>query len=102
MIFHVEDVIYSHVNPKVNYKFNEWMNLNYDKHGEVKANREKVHEYLGMTFYFTEKVKLKINRDDYVERMINYLPTKLSKSDTDLTPAGNNIFEKGNKKSQVK
>ena len=37
--------------------------------------------------------------DDYVERMINYLPMKLSKSDTDLTPAGNNIFEKGNSKN---
>ena len=41
LIFHVDDVMYSHVKPKVNYKIKEWMNRNYGKHGEVKANRGK-------------------------------------------------------------
>ena len=45
----------SHVNPKVNDKFKECMNHNYGKNGEAKVNRGKVHEYLGMTFYVTEK-----------------------------------------------
>ena len=49
-----------HVNPKVNDKFKKWMNHNYGKHGEVKENRGKVHNYLGMTFYFTEEGELKI------------------------------------------
>ena len=44
MIFHVDNVVYSHVNPKVNYKFKELMNLNYVKHGELKPNRGKLHE----------------------------------------------------------
>ena len=52
VILHVDDVIYSNVNPKVNDKFKEWMNLNYGKHGEVKSNRGKVHEYLGISFNF--------------------------------------------------
>ena len=34
--------------------------------------------------------------NDYVEVMINKLPMKIIKSDTALTPAENNIFEKGN------
>ena len=55
MRFHVEDVMSIHVKPKVNYKFKEWMKRKYGKHGEVKANIRKVHEYLGMTFNFTEK-----------------------------------------------
>ena len=33
--------------------------------------------------------------DNYVESMLNELPVTISKSDTDSTPAGNNIFEKG-------
>ena len=36
---------------------------------------------------------------DYVEIMNNEFPMKTSKSDTYLTPAGNNPFEKGNRKS---
>ena len=47
------------------------MNCNCVKHGEVKAKRGNVHEYLGMNFDFTEKSKVKIIMDNYVERMIN-------------------------------
>ena len=36
--------------------------------------------------------------NEYVEKMINYLPMKISKSDTDLTPSVNNQ-KKGNIKS---
>ena len=43
------------MNPKFNYKFKGCMNHNYGNHGKVNSNRGKVHEYLGMTFDFTEK-----------------------------------------------
>ena len=46
-----------------------------------------------MNFDFTEKEKVKINIYDYVENMINEFTTKLSRSDTALTTAGNNVFE---------
>ena len=58
------------------------MNRNYDKHGEVKADIGKVHEYLGMSFDLTEKGNVKIKMDNYVEGMINELAIKTSKSDT--------------------
>ena len=47
--------MFINLNPKVNDKFKKWVNRNYGKHGKVKANRGKVHEYLGMNFDFTEK-----------------------------------------------
>ena len=72
------------------------MNRNYDKHSKVKDDIWKVHKYLGVNFYFTEKGKIKIKIDNYVENMINELPTKISNSDTAWAPDGNNIFEKGN------
>ena len=86
----------SHTNPKDDNKSTEQLNRNYGKHGEVKDNRGKVHKYLGTNFDFKEKGKVKINMDDYVGRMINESPMKISKGDTALTPDGNNIFEKGN------
>ena len=74
------------------------MNCNDGKHGELKARRGKVHKYLGMTFDFTEKSKVKVKMDGYVQRMINNFLMKTSNSDTALTPDDNNIFEKGNSK----
>ena len=94
--------MYINVNTKFNDKFKERMNCNYGKHDEVKANRGKVHEYLGMTFDFTEKANTKIKMDNYVESMINDLSMETSKMYTDLTPAGNNIAEKGNRKRMGK
>ena len=69
------------------------MSRNYGKNGEVKENIGKLHGYLGMNFDFTEKVNVEINMDDYVERMINYLPIRIIRSGTALTPSGNNVFE---------
>ena len=36
--------------------------------------------------------------DDYSERVINEFSMKISKSGPYLTPAGTNLFEKGNRK----
>ena len=51
-----------------------------------------------MNFDFTEKAEVKINTDDYVERIINDFQMKIINSVKYLTPYGNNIFEKGNSK----
>ena len=53
VVFHVEDAVSIHVNPKINDKFKEYMKRSYGKHGEVKGNRGKVKKYLGMAFDFT-------------------------------------------------
>ena len=53
--FHMDNIVSSHVNPKVNDKFKEWMNRIYVKHGEGKSNRKKLHKYLGINSHFTEK-----------------------------------------------
>ena len=58
------------------------MNRNYGNHGEVKLKRRKVHKYLGTTFDFTEKPKVKIKMDDFFEIMINDFLMKISKGDT--------------------
>ena len=68
----------------------------------MKYNRRKFHEYLGTTFNFAEKAKVKINMDEYFEIMIKELPNKTSKSDTDSTPAVDNFSGKGKRKRMGK
>ena len=53
--FHVDDVMSSHINPKVNDDFDKWLQAKYGEHGKVKAHRGKVHDYLGMIFEYEEE-----------------------------------------------
>ena len=96
--FHVDDATSSHILPKVNDKFHQWMNRNYGKHGEVKAFRGKVHVYLGMAFDFRTKKKLKLRMDDYTDKWLENFPIDLKSTDIMMTPAGNNLFELGHSK----
>ena len=89
----MDDFMSCHVDPKFNDNFKEWMIHNDGKHGKVNPNKIKVHKYLIMTFDFLEEAKMKMSMDDYVERIINELPMKISKSNTDLTQSGN-MFSK--------
>ena len=67
--FHVDDVMSSHVDPRVNDKFLKWLNDKYGSYGEVKATRGPVHDYLGMTFDFSKKGEVKVSMVDYVEKI---------------------------------
>jgi hypothetical protein len=62
------------MDPKVNDKFLVWLNKMYGKHGEVKATRGKVHDYLGMIFDYTEPGKVKISMVDYMEKVVDEFP----------------------------
>lgn len=52
MRFHVDDLMCSHVDSKVNTKFLKWLNLQHGTCGEVKATRGHIHDCLGMEFDF--------------------------------------------------
>ena len=78
------------------------MKHNYGKHSEVNSNRVKVHVYHWINFDFTEKANAKINMDNYDERTINEFLIEISRSDTDLTSARNNIFEKLSERGWLK
>ncbi len=62
--FHVDDLMSSHVDTKVNDKFEIWLNKMYGSHGKVKATRGKVHDYLGMTFDFSQEGKVLVDRSE--------------------------------------
>ena len=85
----------SHINPKVNDDFDEWLQAKYGEHGKVKAHRGKVHDYLGMIFEYEDKGKVKVDMSSYVKNMLEDFPVKLKKSQTAATPAGEGLYNLG-------
>lgn len=65
----------SHKDRKVNDGYEKWLNKMYSNHGEVNTTRGNFHDYLGMTFDFSEKGKVKIDMIDYMEAMVNDFST---------------------------
>jgi hypothetical protein len=119
--FHVDDLKSSHIDSKVNDNFLSWLNHRYGKHGEVKATRGKIHDYLGMTFtywkpwniivlrnrtprprhlqgaiikyinIYSNKEGVTIDMKDYIKNMLDEFPIDLG-STTAPSPAADDLF----------
>ena len=64
----------------------------YGGYGEVKSTRGKIHDYLGMTFDFSEKGKVKIDMIDYMSSMVDDFSVDFKPGDTAPTPAAPDLF----------
>jgi Reverse transcriptase (RNA-dependent DNA polymerase) len=93
--FHVDDLMSSHLNVPVNDRFQEWLNKMYGKHGAVKCTRGPVHDYLGMTFDFSNNGKVIIDMTDYVAAMLEDCQMALGPNDTSPTPASDDLLDLG-------
>ena len=93
--FHVDDLLSSHMDPKVNDEFLKWLNREYGTYGEVKAVRGPIHDYLGMKLDFSKTPKVKIDMAYYVQDMLDDFPIQFKKNETAISPAGDNLFEEG-------
>ena len=61
----------SHINPKVNDNFDEWLQGKYGEHGKVKSHRGKVHDYLTMIFEYKFEGKVKVDMSSYMKKMLD-------------------------------
>jgi hypothetical protein len=93
--FHVDDLMSSHMDPKVNDDFLVWLNKLYGNYGAVKATRGDQHEYLGMVLDFSQKGTVIVDMCDYVAEMIEESLLVLGPKDTELTPAADDLFAEG-------
>jgi hypothetical protein len=56
VLWHVDNIKSSHIDPKVNDEFLLWLEKMYgNKNAPVKATRGKIHDYLAMKLDFTKK-----------------------------------------------
>jgi hypothetical protein len=93
--FHVDDLMCSHMDPKVNDDFEVWLNKMYGSHGKVTSTRGNIHDYLGMTFDFSEKGKVMIDMIDYMSAMVDDFSTKYKPNETAPSPAAEDLFAGG-------
>ncbi len=93
--FHVDDLMCSHMDPKVNDDFETWLNKLYGSHGKVTTTRGKRHDYLGMTFDFSIQGKVMIDMIDYMEAMVDDFPKKIKPNEIAPSPAPEDLFAAG-------
>ena len=95
IIFHVDDVKSSHINPKVNTEFENWLNKEFGEHGKVTTRRGKQHDYLGMLLNYEVDGQVTIDMKKYVYDMLTDFPVQFRKEQTATTPASDKIFSTG-------
>ena len=89
--FHVDDLLSSHIDPRVNDKFLAWLKKTYGKHGKVKSTRRKVHNFLGI-IDFSTKGKMIINKHKYMKKLYDNFEEKYVLNGTRMTPAAEDLF----------
>ena len=100
--FHVDEVMSSHINTKVNDDFDEWLQAKYGEHGKVMTHRGKVHDNLRMIFEYEDDGKVKVDMSSYMKNMLDDSPVKLKKSETAAMPAGEGLYNIGQGKKLCK
>ena len=75
--FHVDNVMFSHINPKVNDEFEEWAQRKYGNLKPVTIVRGKVHKFLGMTLDFSTPGEVRVIPGEYSKDIVSSWPENL-------------------------
>ena len=70
ILWHVDDLKVSHVDPDVVTSVLEQINKEYGKAAPITITRGKVHDYLGMTIDFSETGSVKFTMVDYIHNIL--------------------------------
>jgi hypothetical protein len=90
VVWHVDDLKISHVDPAVVESLLDLLNGEYGKINPLVTTQGKVHDYLGMTLDFTEDGKLKVIMKDYIRQMLDEVPDNMAGKAG--TPASSHLF----------
>jgi hypothetical protein len=90
ILWHVDDLKISHVDPQVNTTIIGLIDAEFGKEAPLTINRGKIHDYLGMTLDYSVKGKVKILMVDYVMKLVEDLPKEMDGEAA--TPAANHLF----------
>ena len=89
VIWHVDDLKCSHVDPFVNTLFAKWLSSIYGP--KIREKRGKIHDYLGVDFDWSEPGKCKVSMIKYLANVIEEFPEKIDKTAT--TGGGDNLYK---------
>jgi hypothetical protein len=99
ILWHVDDLKISHINPDVNTTIIDLINTVFGKEAPITVTRGPIHDYLGMMLDYSKKGKVKIKMIDYVKKMLADLPDEMNGEAP--TPAGNHLFMVDNNQTKV-
>ena len=68
--WHVDNLKSSHINPKVNDQFLQWIKYMFRQLSEVKMTQGPLHDYLGITLDYSVPGQVSIDMSRYVEKMV--------------------------------
>ena len=91
ILWHVDDIKVSHVDPQVVTSILEEINDWYGEISPLTVTRGKIHDYLGMTIDYTKKGEVKFTMYDYIIAFLKELPQEMRGSA--LSPASSMLFE---------
>ena len=89
VIWHVDDLKVSHVDPKENTKFANWMKDIYSK--KLTIHRGKIHDYLGMDMDWTKDGQVSISMIEYLSKLLDNFIENIAKSS--VTPPADYLFK---------
>lgn len=91
--WHVHNLKSSHIYPKVNDEFHQWLELKYrdPKINKVKAVRGKQHDYWAMNLDYSILGEVKVDMVDYVKGMVQDFPEELN--DKVICPWNESLFK---------
>ena len=98
VVFHIDNCMNSHVDPKDNNYFEQWLNNMYGTHVSVRNTRAMMHDYLGMTFIFRSQ-EVKVDMVAYLQGMFKEFPVKFSEDNGRVSVVvGLNLFKEDHSK----
>jgi hypothetical protein len=90
-VWYVDDLKLSHIDGQVVDEQVQLLNEEFGKEMDLTIRRGKVHDYLGIRFDFTEKGKVIMTMNDFIEELLKECPDDLMKG-TSTTPAAAHLF----------
>jgi hypothetical protein len=91
ILWHVDDLKISQVDPAVVTNVIDWLEKVFGVEGPLTKTRGSLHYYLGMTLDFSSEGKVKITMVDYIQNMLDKLPSDMDGEAA--TPAANHLFD---------
>jgi hypothetical protein len=95
VLWHVDDLKISHVEPEVVTSVIDSLSKKFGKDAPMTITRGKVHDYLGMKIDYSDKGKVRITMNEYIDDMLNELPHNMD--GVAASPASNHLFQTSSK-----
>ena len=91
--WHVDNLKSSHINPKVNNEFLQWIKDMFGQLSEVKMTQGQLHDYFGMTLNYSVPGQVSIDMSHYVKKMVAEFPQENLKGESVASLWNENLFK---------